>query len=215
MNFQILGKIVKVNLKNNFLIHLMAAALILFSVPFIMSISALNETQAARPVEWILSLVGMIFLTPIFYPEQNESICDVVRSKKMDYLGVCMIRVIYSVVFLALVCGGFTYALYLCESEVTLRHFLGGFASALFLGTVGFFGAGISKNVIAGYMTALLYYMANVAMKKQLGIFYLFSMTAGEGLHEKFENKYLLILTSVLLMIFVFLYKRLTEQKKQ
>ena len=65
------------------------------------------------------------------------------------------------------------------ESRVGFCHFIGGYSSALFLGALGFFSAGISKNSIAGYMVSIIYYISNFFLKEDLGNLYLFSMSAG------------------------------------
>lgn len=207
MESQTLGKILSVNLKRNFLPHFFAALAVAFAVPMINGISSLNEIQSASPLERLLSITGIILLTPVFYPEQNENIRDVIRSKRTDHLSVCALRVLYSVFFLAAIYGAFIMIMYFCESAVTMRHFAGGFASAVFLGAIGFFAAGVSGNVIVGYMAALIYYIANFAVKKQLGVFYLFSMAASsEGLHKDFWTKYLLMASALLLIVAAFIW---------
>ncbi|MDE5737510.1 MAG: hypothetical protein K2H93_04010, partial [Oscillospiraceae bacterium] len=60
--------------------------------PILYGISSLNAINASRPLEMFLSLTGIILLTPVFQPEQNENIHDLIRSKKIDYLFVCLIR---------------------------------------------------------------------------------------------------------------------------
>ena len=85
------------------------------------------------------------------------------------------------------------------ESEITIRHFLGGFCSALFLGSLGFFFAGISQNAIVGYMVSLIYYITNFGLKGELKGFYLFSMSAGS-----FTEKYWLFGGSLVLIVVTF-----------
>lgn len=205
MDFQALGKIVSVNLRRNFLPHLLAAVLVMTALTMLMGISALNERQAAQPVEMTMPLVGAILLTPVFHPEQDEAVRDVVRSKKTSYHAVCAMRVIYSVLFLAILCGGFVSIMYLCESAVTLRHFVGGFASGVFLGAVGFFFAGVSGNVIVGYMAAFIYYVADFAFGKKL-LLDMFSMTSATDFNDPqiMTVKCLLIGTAVLLILLCF-----------
>lgn len=199
------GKILRVNLRRNFLPHFVAAVLIMAAFSMLTGISALNERQSARPVEMIMPIIGAVMFTPIFLPEQNENIRDVIRSKKTGYTLICVIRVMYSVFFLALLCGGFTFIMHLCESEATFRHFIGGLASGLFLGAVGFLAAGISKSVIAGYMAALIYYTVNYVFGR-VAIFDMFTMTAAIDFHHKYiiMIKYLLIAAAVLIIILGF-----------
>lgn len=193
-------KILWVNLKHNFPIHFILAVVVAVLTPVVFSISSLDARMSAQPLEMLLSFIGAILLTPIFLPEQNQEIRDIIRSKKTDYSVVCLIRVIYSVTAIMLITGIFVLVMKYCECEVTWRHFIGGFASSLFLGVVGFTVAGLSNSVSAGYMAAMVYYAANIGLKDKLGICYLFSMYSGED----FSDKYLLILLSAIVIIIVF-----------
>lgn len=196
MDFAAFGRILTVNLKHNFLPHFLAALLIAVLTPLILGISSLDEINAARPVEMMLSLTGIMLLTPIFLPEQNENIRDLIRSKKTNYLNVCIIRLVYSIITLALITGCFVLFMGFCESSVSIRHFIGGFISALFLGALGFFSAGLSGNATVGYMVSMVYYIANFSLKDKLGRLFLFSMSAGS-----FREKYWLALASIMLIL--------------
>ncbi|MCH5194453.1 MAG: hypothetical protein J1F11_10860 [Oscillospiraceae bacterium] len=179
------------------------------AMTMLMGISALNEVQSARSLEMIMPLAGVILMTPVFHPEQDENIRDVVRSKRTSYLAVCVLRVIYSVFFLGMLCGGFVCVMGLCESAVTVRHFVGGFASGLFLGTVGFFFAGLGRSVIVGYMASLIYYIANYAFGRGI-VFDLFSMTTAADFYDVhiIAIKYLLIAAAVLMIVLCFVIMR-------
>lgn len=186
--FRSLPAIAGVNLKHNLLPHFLLALGIAFLTPALFGIASLNPAEAAQPLEMLLSLSGTVLCAPVFLPEQNENIRDLIRSKRTDYLTVCAVRLVCCVLFLAVLLGGFTLVMYCSESEVSFGHFAGGFASALFLGGLGFFFAGVSGNVIAGYMISMIYYILNFAVKDRLGNFYLFSMCSGS-----FKEKYWLL----------------------
>lgn len=192
-------KILSVNLKHNFIPHLLIALVIAFMTQALSGITALNTREAAQPLERMLSLTGIVLLTPIFLPEQNENIRDLIRSKRTDYLAVCVVRLIYSIFFLAVIIGIFTYMMLCRESNVTIEHFVGGFASALFLGALGFFFAGLTQNTITGYMVSAIYYIANYSLKDELKNFYLFSMSAGS-----FTEKYWLLGGAVVIFAITF-----------
>lgn len=192
--------ILSVNLKHNFMPHFFLALVIAFLAQALLGIASLDAIEAAKPLERLLSLTGTVLLTPVFLPEQNENIRDLVRSKRTDYLAVCFIRLLYSVFFLAVIIGAFTLVMRYSESAVTARHFFGGFSSALFLGSLGFFFAGISQNTIVGYMVSLIYYITNMGLKDELRSFYLFSMSAGS-----FTEKYWLFGGSIVLFAAVFI----------
>ena len=74
--------ITAINLKHNSAPHLLLAMIIALLTPVIFGISSLNAQEAAQPLEMFLSLTGIVLLTPIFLPEQNENIRDLVRSKR-------------------------------------------------------------------------------------------------------------------------------------
>ncbi|MBD5138584.1 MAG: hypothetical protein HDT24_04675 [Ruminococcus sp.] len=188
MDFSRQAKIVSVNLRYNFLPHFAIACLIALAVPTIFSISSLTERGAAQPLEYLLSFAGAFLFTPIFYPEQNKNVRDLIRSKRTGYLSVCLVRVVYSAAALAVIVGAMVLTMKLCESAVTWRHFAGGYASALLLGSVGLFFAGASGNVTAGYMASVIYYLAGYAMKEKLGAACIFSMTLGMDFSCKYGS---------------------------
>lgn len=193
-------KILQTNLKHNFLIHFAVAVIIALLAPVVFSINALDSRASAQPLEMLLSFSGAVLLTPVFLPEQNEEIRDVIRSKKTDYLLICAVRVIYSVTAIMLITGMFVLFMKYRECDVTWKHFVSGFASSLFMGTIGFSFAGLTGNISVGYMSAMVYYTANIGLKDKLGIFYLFSMYSGEN----FSDKYFLILISLFCISLVF-----------
>lgn len=196
MDFSALAKVTGVNLKHNFIPHLLIALSIVFLTPMVCGISSLDAFQSAMPLERLLSLTGPVLLTPVFLPEQNENIRDVIRSKRTDYPAVCVIRVLYSTFFLAVIIACFVLCMGGCESEVTVRHFLGGFTTALFLGAFGLFCAGAGGNIVVGYMGSMMYYISNYALKDKLGHWFLFSMSLGS-----FDEKYWLLGSSVVLIL--------------
>ncbi|MCM1330907.1 MAG: hypothetical protein NC253_15915 [Ruminococcus sp.] len=173
-------KITAVNLRHNFPLHLGIAVAVAVFTPLIFSISALDFATAARPLEMLLCMAGAALLTPVFLPEQDEGVRDVIRSKKTDYLAVCFIRVLYSVIALAAVVGAFTLVMRFCECEVTAVHFGAGFASGFFLGAVGLCFAKFGGSPTIGYMAAMIYYAANYGVKDKLGDFFLFTVSGGE-----------------------------------
>ncbi len=193
-------KILSENLKHNFLVHFILAVIIAVLTPVVFSISSLDARASAQPLEMILPFIGVILLTPVFLPEQNKEIRDVIRSKKTDYLTVYIIRVLYSVISVMLITGIFVIVMKYCECDVTWKHFVGSCASSLFLGTTGFAVAGLSNSVSAGYMAAMVYYAANIGLKDKLGVCYIFSMYSG----EQFSDKYWLISLSAIIIAVVF-----------
>ena len=170
-----------VNLKRNSLPHMLAAAAVTAAVPFVFSLTSLNPQLAAQPLEMFLPLAGMILLTPLFLPEQNEDILDAVRVRKMSYLGVCALRLIYLCLAGVVSCGVIVAALAAGESSVSFTHFAGGLYSMLFVGSLGIFGSAVGGNAVIGYMASMLYFASNFFLKTRLGVFFLFSQSFNTG----------------------------------
>lgn len=173
-------KIFSVNLRHHFVLPFLAALGVLVAAFIIFGVTGLTEQEAAQPLELLVSWVGPVLLTPIFLPEQNREIRDVVRSKRTDYRVICGIRAGYSVAALILCVSLYIGLLQLNECQVSGRLLFGAVATALFLGAVGLFSAGISDNAAVGYMAAMMYYLVNYGMRDRLGVFYLFGMRGGE-----------------------------------
>ena len=60
----------------------MLSVVIILLTPVLFGISNLDTKAAAVPLEMLISTIGIILLVPIFQPEQNNEIEDVVLSQK-------------------------------------------------------------------------------------------------------------------------------------
>ena len=203
-----LVKIVSSDTRHNYLLHYLAALGVVLLTPVIFGVSRLDELLAAQPLEFFLPLMGAILMPAVFLPEQNESIREVVRSKKTPYLGVCFMRLLCGAVFITALTGAFVLYMKSMDSVVTMRLFAGSLASTFALGAAGFFASAVSDNVIVGYMTAVIYYICNFGLKDKLGVFFLFSMTAGS-----FDEKKWLCILSVVLVVSGFVLRRLFRER--
>ncbi len=199
-----LARVVYSDVKRNFLVHYIVAMGILLVSPIFFSLSQLDSILAAQPLEVYVPLIGIILMTPVYLPEQNESIYDVVRSKKIDHDIVCVLRLVCSVVVILCMIGAYVLYMKHCGSQVTIRHFIGSLATALLLGAIGFAFAGIGRNVITGYMASVMYYILTFSFGKKLGYFYLFSM-----MHGSFIEKNWLILVAFCMVAATFLLRRI------
>ena len=180
-----LARVVYSDVKHNFLIHYIVALCILLASPIFFSLSQLDSILAAQPLELYVPLIGVVLMTPVFLPEQNESIYDVVRSKKINHDIVCILRLICSVIVILFMIGAYVLYMKNCNSQVTVRHFTGSSATTFFLGAIGFAFAGIGRNVVVGYMASVIYYILNFSFGTKLGYFYLFSMMHGCFIEKK------------------------------
>lgn len=201
-------KILRVNLRHHAFVAIATAVGVFVLTAIMFNLSALTAKEAARPLEFFLCFIGVMLFTPIFYPEQNHDLRDVVCSRKTSYLAVCVLRLLYSFVVLILLEIVFVCMLKLNESAVTAAHLLGGIATAVFLGAIGFCVAGLTDNTTLGYMAAILYYLVSYGAKDKLGKFYLFYMCGG-----KFEEKWWLFPGAAVLIIFTFAVLKLRRKR--
>lgn len=81
-------KIAKVNLKHNFIVHFIISVVIILLTPVLFGTSDLCTTASAVPLEIFVSLIGIVLLTPVFQPEQNSEIEEVVTCKYVSSISV-------------------------------------------------------------------------------------------------------------------------------
>ncbi len=150
-----------------------------FLTPFIVGAANLNLDSSAVPLEMFVSLIGVVLLTPVFQPEQNEEIEDMIFSKYYGSTRIQIVRIIYSIVIISILITLFSSYMKTQGCEITLALTLGAIADSIFLGSIGMATSSLTRNTIVGYMPPLLYYALNIGMGPRLGNFYLFSMTSG------------------------------------
>lgn len=199
------------NLRRNFLAHIVLSVLLLLITPAIFGIANLDAKTAAIPLEMFVALMGTVLLTPVFLPEQQKEIRELVESRYTGQNSICLVRIAIGILTLLLLISGFVLYMKLngCEFEV-LPFILGTFAGALFLGALGLFSYGVSDSIVTGYMVPMVYYMLNMfSGSEHLGKLYLFSMARGS-----FKEKYWLFGTGVLLIILALLVKSIVRKKR-
>lgn len=174
-----LAKVVYSDVRHNFLPHYLAAASVLLAAPVIFGLSELSERMAALPMETLSPIIGAVLMTPVFMPEQSESISDVVRSKKTSHTLVCFLRLMCSAVLALALVGALALYMRHSGSQVTARLFAGAAGSALALGSLGFFAAAVGDNAVIGYMAAIAYFIMDLFLRGKLGVFDLFTFSGG------------------------------------
>lgn len=183
---------------------------LLILVNLLVGTKYLDPITSAQLLERYVSLIGILLLTPMFFPEQDKDISEVVEAKYMSHLKIVFGRLILSLVVLAFLVSMMLLVLKIGECEFPyLKYLLGTCISALALGSLGFFGAGVTNNVIVGYMISLCYYILNHVLKEKLGHFFLFSMGRGS-----FEEKYYLFIAAVVLIGLTFLINYIRYKKR-
>lgn len=202
-------EIAKINLKHNTFLSIIVSAVIIMITPIIFGTSNLDKMASAVPLEMFASLVGIVLLTPIFQPEQNSEIADVVFPKRVSTDIIYLIRTVYLFVSLIAILALFCVYMRLQKSDVTLLLLIGTVANSVFLGSLGMLTAALTDNTIIAYMIPLVYYMLNYGAGRKLGNYYLFSMRI-----LNFQPKVWLLTTGVLLIIVSLLTKRLKRKMR-
>ncbi len=184
------------NLKHQSVLSILVSAALLFITPVLFGTAHLSPDEAAVPLELFVSLIGIVLITPVFEPEQDEAIYEVAASKYISPHCVYCIRTVYAVLLVFLFTGFFAGVLCLRECEMTLWLYLGTVANAVFLGALGMMTAALADNTIIAYMIPLVYYALNYAAGAKLGYYFLFSMQLSD-----FSPKLWLGITGGLLII--------------
>lgn len=151
----------------------------MFLTPLLFGTANLDHVAAAAPLEMMVSTIGMVLLVPVFSPEQNSEIADVMASKYVNLIYIYLIRILSSI--LAIVSLILIFSVYLAASgcEITAALIFGTIADAMFLGSLGLFTAAVANSLPTSFMAPLLYYILNLTAKDKLGYLNLFSMMDG------------------------------------
>lgn len=174
-------EILKENTKHNIPVHTAIAVILLCFSPLVLGVSNLPYEDTAKVLERYVALLGIILLTPVFLPEQNPDLRDLIRSKYTKITAVYSIRVLEAAVLLAFLLGVYIAVLHYNGCEIhAFRYFGGTLGEMLFMGGLGIFSFALTDNLIAGYMVPVFYYIVAFGSgAKYLKIFYPFSMGIG------------------------------------
>lgn len=174
-------QIEKTNLKYHVPLHLLVCILLLGISPLLMGVANLSAEDTAKVLERYVALIGIIMLTPIFLPEQDREIRELVYAKYMKSAQVYLIRLFGNLAILAVFLGVYIFMLWKNQCEFPVpEYYFGALAEMLFFGGLGLGFYGISDNLVIGYMAPIVYYIAAVGGgDKYLKMLYPFSMSMG------------------------------------
>lgn len=197
--------IAKEYLKFHYIPHIVGALLLCTLSPFFMGVKNLDAVATARVLEQFFSLVGIILFIPIFIPDQDLEIRNLLRSKKESLLVVKIDRLCVEIVVLILMSG--IYLLFLKANNCIFpigKYWYLTIATALFLGALGIFIYAVLDNPALGYAIPMLYYMSCFGGGgKYFGKFYLFSFTTGHP-----HNKIYLMIAGLCLLVAALFVRR-------
>lgn len=190
--------VLKVNLKYNIFPFALSCIFMMVAAPLFVGTENLMEYQVARIAELYIALFGVIMLIPVFAPEMNRDIKDLLYSKKTHVFILHIIRILQSVVLLSVFCAAFLLYLKWGKCNFSfIKIFYTVMANSVFLGGIGMLVFALSDQIVFAYMLPLVYYAVNFGMKPdKLGKFYLFSMQMG-----KLEIKHWLLAVGLAAMV--------------
>lgn len=197
--------ITKVYLKYQFLPHIVVAIVMCAVSPFIMGTENLDYISCAKILEIYISLLGIILFVPVFYPDQDQDIKDLILSKKESISTLHAIRIIEAVTILGLFI--YLYLTFLkagnCQFPFA-QYYYGTMSSCIFLGGIGILAYSIIDNISVAYAIPILYYLICYGSGyKYLGKFYLFSMMTGTV-----EDKIYLMIGGIFMIVTGVLIRR-------
>lgn len=169
------------NLKYHIPVHVFVSILMLLVSPLFMGVANLGSQDTAKVLEMYVALIGIVLLPPVFLPEQEHNIRDLVYTKYLNGSTVYLVRIFGNILLLGILLGLYIGMLGLNRCEFPAgRYFCGTLAEMLFLGGLGLFFYGLCDNLVAGYMLPIAYYITAMGGgEKYLKMFYPFSMAGG------------------------------------
>ncbi len=180
-------EIVKINWKHNLFFHFVIAVLLCVAAPFLMGVNNLEEPQVAKIIEFYLGFLGVILLIPLFIPDTNKDVRDLIASKKTPITGVRICRILEALICLSGLLLVFLYILKLgdCEFRYGICFFVA-IANCVFMGGIGLLIYSVIDNIALAYMIPILYFTVSMGSgKKYLGKFWLFGFSSGSSIGEK------------------------------
>lgn len=163
-----------------------------------MGVANLGWQDTAKVLEMYVALIGIVMLVPVFLPEQDQDIRDLVYSKYMSNYLVYTLRVLGNVLILMIFLA--IYIVMLRENNCdfpVMKYYCGTLAEMLFLGGMGLFFYGLTDNLVIGYMIPIFYYIVAIGSgAKYLKLFYPFSMMKGS-----YDEKVWMLLAGMLLIV--------------
>lgn len=192
-------EIAKTNWKHNLFSHCMIAALFCVLAPFVMGVKNLEESQVAKIIEFYLAFLGVILLIPLFLPDTNRDIRDLIASRKTPITTVRIIRLFEAALCLCILLVLFLSALKMGNCVFNYGQcFYAAIANSVFMGGMGLLFYSVIDNIALAYMIPILYYIISMGGgKKYLGKFWLMSFSAGSIEDKKY------LLTAGVIMIAV------------
>ena len=95
-------EILRVNWKQNLRYHVIGAVLFCLLIPFFFDINGMDLFSTAKVLEAYFILLGIICFVPVFLPDQDLTIRNLLDTKQMSAGIVCLIRFFQSLLLMVL-----------------------------------------------------------------------------------------------------------------
>lgn len=190
--------ILKVNLKFHLAPHMLVALALCIISPLVMGVRNLDLFNTAKILEMYISLLGIILLIPVFLPDQDKDIRQLIQSKPEPMWMIHILRTLEAFLVLMVLIMGFL--VFLVKGNCTFPfwdYVYGVMANCIFLGGMGVMVYAVIDNIPVAYMVPILYYiLCYGGGKNYLGHFYLFSMLGGSV-----EDKIYLLVSGIVMIV--------------
>ena len=178
----IYGEVCKKNLKIFLLPAALSALIVVICLLFITDLRNCSPAFAANICQKFFALTGILLLSPVFTPEQKDNTEETLLAKVIPLKIVYMIRLVSALATLALFTAGFLGLLVILGGDIEFtRYFTHTYATALFLGSLGFAAAKFTGNIGVSYIVAFGFYIVQAFFPIEITrYFYLFTLRSDE-----------------------------------
>lgn len=196
-------KIAKVNWKHNLWPHVIVGVLLCVCSPLVMGVENLEESQVAKILELYLSFLGMILLIPLFLPDTNKDVRDLIASKKVPIIGIRIVRMLEALLILVVLLCAYLAALKCGNCQFHFETcFYAAFATCLFQGGLGVLLYSVIDNIALAYMIPFLYYIISMGGgSKYLGKFWLAGYSYSSAMGGNADDKVYLLAAGIIMLV--------------
>ena len=130
------------------------------AAPLLAGVRNLSVGETARLLDFYVVLPGMLLLIPVFLPEQDKAIRDLIRARYTSMGSIYLVRIFLNVAVMAALTGVFLLGLERGGCDFPFgNYFMASLAGMVFLGGFGAAAFALSDNPVIGYMASLGYYL--------------------------------------------------------
>lgn len=172
--------------------------LLLCAAPLLAGVRNLNASETASLLDFYAVIPGMLLFLPVFLPEQDHAVRDLIRSRYTSLGSIYLLRILIDGLVMIVLTGAFLTALQIGNCQFPfLKYFFASLCGMLFLGGLGVLAYAWSDQPVIGYMASFGYYLfALGAGSRYLGKWYLFSLVSGS-----YTEKYYLAVSGITFLV--------------